>query len=655
MSMVWQNFHFLRPEWLWALLPLVVLVALYRRAQRRQSGWQGVIASHLYQQMVLGKPQKPSFLVANLLAACGLFAILAMAGPTWERLPQPVYQVKAGQVVVMDMSLSMRATDVSPDRLTRARYKAIDLVKALSEGETGLVVYAGDAFIISPLTADYRNLEALIPSLSPEIMPEAGSDPYAGLTLADELLANAGYQQGNIVWITDGVGADQMAELQELLADAKYTVHVLGVGTAQGAPIAQQNGELVKDDRGQIVVPKLIAHRLEQLAGLSGGTYTSIQANDQDIRALTRAIDNNALPAAQAEDGPTRQGDQWQEMGPYLVLMLLPLMAWLFRRGLVLALVAVACLPVTPSPALAQSPATADTPAAADVQLSWWQRAFNNANQQGDLLYEQGAYSQAADTYTDPTLSAAALYQAGDYAAAQAIYSQQDTAEAHYNRANALAQQGQFADAIAAYDEALARQADYPDARHNKQLVEKLLEQQQQQQEQQSEQNQQDSSSGDQEEQQQAGNESSADNQQNSGGESDPSQASGQDGAQDNSTDPAQSGGQQTPPQQPDPADNQRDEQSAQQPGDEPPADKAQTQAAEQERDGQAEQQESAPETAATSASNSLSDAEQENLQRMENLKRRVPDDPAFLLKRKMQLEAQRRQQRRPPADRREW
>ena len=131
--------------------------------------------------------------------------VIGAAGPTVEKLTQLVVSVDKGHVVVMDMSLSMRSTDIAPDRLTRAKFKAIDLVQLINEGEIGLVAYAGDAFTISPLTEDISTLETLIPSLSPEIMPVRGSDAYAGLTLAADLLLQAGYPNGTIYWITDGI------------------------------------------------------------------------------------------------------------------------------------------------------------------------------------------------------------------------------------------------------------------------------------------------------------------------------------------------------------------------------------------------------------------------------------------------------------------
>ncbi|MFC7001984.1 VWA domain-containing protein [Pseudobowmanella zhangzhouensis] len=111
----------------------------------QKSGWHSLIAAHLSQNLLEGKIAAASSSYRWLLAIGWLLAVSALAGPSWQRLPQPVYQLHTGKVLVMDMSLSMRATDIKPDRLTRARYKAIDLINQSAEGEMGLVAYAATA------------------------------------------------------------------------------------------------------------------------------------------------------------------------------------------------------------------------------------------------------------------------------------------------------------------------------------------------------------------------------------------------------------------------------------------------------------------------------------------------------------------------------
>ncbi len=167
--------HFIRPEWLWALIPLMLMLYLLHRNEQQQSSWNKYIAPHLAKVLIstTGDNQKNH---VGLLAFCWFIAVLALSGPALTKHNLPVFETNQGRVIVMDMSLSMYATDLTPNRLTQAKFKATDLLKNLKEGETGLVAYAGEAFIISPLTRDTSTLLNLLPTLTPEIMPVNGSN-----------------------------------------------------------------------------------------------------------------------------------------------------------------------------------------------------------------------------------------------------------------------------------------------------------------------------------------------------------------------------------------------------------------------------------------------------------------------------------------------
>ncbi|MGK0305470.1 MAG: Ca-activated chloride channel family protein [Gammaproteobacteria bacterium] len=604
-------FHFIRPHWLWAIIPLLIIVALIRYVHKQRSGWQSVLASHLYQHLIttagIKKVRPPLF----LLGFCWVLATVALAGPTWERLPQPVYQLNTGKVVLIDMSLSMRATDVKPDRLTRAKYKAIDLVNAITEGETGLVAYAGDAFTISPLSSDAQNLTTLIPSLTPEIMPVVGSDPALGLQAAIELLTNAGYQQGEIFWITDGVANQQMKEINEIFNDSMFRLSVLAVGTEEGAPIQLVNGELLKDSRGAIVVPKLTVNNLKSLSRSSGGRYAPMQSDDSDINYLIEQSLIEQDPTKDEEAKQEKFGDKWQEMGPYLLLLILPFAAYSFRRGIVTLVLIGVLMP-------AYSP---------QARADWWQDMWKTPDQQAMQAYKKNQYEQAANTFNDNLWQGTAHYKNADYQAALESFSHveptdKNYADATYNAGNALAQLGEIDQAIAAYDKVLEQQPQHEEALANKTLLEKLKEQQKQQQDQ----------SGEQPEDQEDGQQD---------GEKQDEQQDGEQGEQ--SQDPQQGDNSEQSESESQESEQQSQAEQEKQEAEQQQADQAEAEKrkSEQEQQAQAMQQ----------GEEELTDEQREQMQRMQNLLNRVPDDPAFLLKRKMQIESQQRKRERLPTN----
>ncbi|REL26160.1 VWA domain-containing protein [Thalassotalea euphylliae] len=631
------EFHFIRPLWLLALIALPVIVWLIKRLQVSHSSWSSILPPHLAARMMeQGGPSKG----LSVIPACVMYAlaILALAGPTWQKLPQPVYQVERGSVIVMDMSYSMYATDLSPNRLTRARFKAVDLLDSLNEGDIGLVAYAGDAFVISPLTQDINNIKLLLPSLSPELMPALGSNPLAALDLAQQMLANAGHVEGDIYWFTDGIDQEDIRDLNDWSAQYPHTVNILGIGSRQGAPIKLPNGELLKDDRGAIVVPRLSDQYLYGVAGKSSGEYQTIRNDNADVEALINnaklAQEKNESPEELASSeqnlGDQNLGDQWQEAGPYLLVAVLLLLLPYFRRGVLLGLLPAALLLTPSEQALALD----------------WQSLWQTKDQQGQKAFDQQAFEQAAKTFNDPMWKGSAMYKAGDFQGAAKAFAELDSAQGYYNQGNALAKMQQFDEAINAYEQALAMSPEHSDAKANKALIEELKNQQQNQQNSDNDSEQNADNSSDKESQQQ-GDDSQGDQSQNqqdqqSDAEQNNEQSSDQqDSAQQNSDQQnnAQENNEQNNSQQ----DQSPPDSGSQQPE---PSDSENTPENEQAGDPQAQQSQAPEETNQQAQAGSLGDPQdQEQAQKHQQLLKKVTDDPYLLLRNKMQLEYQKRRQ----------
>ena len=191
MTDILANFHFLRPMWLLALLPGLLMAFFLWRQRRRGGTWHQVIDQNLLPYLIdtqqSGSKSAPLF----LLLVTWLLASIALAGPTWTRLPQPTQQSSDALIILLDLSPSMNAADVEPSRIVRARRKLTDVLAARAEGMSALIAYAGDAHVVTPLTDDADTIIEMLPALDPDIMPVAGSNLLAAAAPATGLIANA--------------------------------------------------------------------------------------------------------------------------------------------------------------------------------------------------------------------------------------------------------------------------------------------------------------------------------------------------------------------------------------------------------------------------------------------------------------------------------
>ncbi|MEE4175064.1 MAG: VWA domain-containing protein [Xanthomonadales bacterium] len=459
--------HFIRPAWLLALPLAVILPWLWRHLRRPSGDWARICDPHLLRWLSVGEgaeqPRGIGPWVAGLVLAV---ASVSLAGPSWQRLPDVSFAAQDARVVVVDLSQSMLAEDLRPSRLTRARFRLTDLMQDTTEGQVGLVAFAGDAYVVSPLTSDTNTIANMLPALRPDVVPVAGSRADRGLALAAELLERTGLGGGEILLVTDSA-TPGVAALARDLADRAIITSVLAVGTTDGAPIPSGSG-FVTDSQGNVVIARLDLDALRAVADAGGGRLSVLDSGPGSVSPW-RASDGTEF--ARRDEG---LGDRWRDAGPWLLLILLPLIAFGFRRGLLFSGVPV--LPALLVPAL-----LAPAPAQAGFWDDLWQRRDQQA--QDALAAEDPA--QAARLARDPRIAGEAWYRTGEYGRAAESWSDTEGAEAagtHYNRGNALALAGDLDAAIAAYDEALARNPDMEDALYNKALVEQLKQQQEQQQ-----------------------------------------------------------------------------------------------------------------------------------------------------------------------------
>ncbi|MDX2413063.1 MAG: VWA domain-containing protein [Woeseiaceae bacterium] len=572
------EFHFLRPDWLWAL-PLVIAVVILLAYRKLGAGnWQNVVDPALAPFVLSRSAKRRSDYRWMLLGIGGVLAVIALAGPAWQRIEQPVFRSDQALVVALDLSRSMDARDLAPSRLIRARLKILDLLEKRGSGQTALIVYSSNAFTVTPLTTDTDTIAALVNSVSTDIMPSRGSYPIAALEKGRQLLQQAGAGAGEILLITDGGSSPAAERVARDLKASGYSLSVLAVGTTEGAPIPRASGGFVTDQSGQIAVPKLEEHSLRALAVAGGGRFATLTTDDRDLGTL---LSGEAVQRATGDESLAT--DRWREEGPWLVFLLLPLAAMAFRRGWVL-LVALAILPLS-------------QPAEASI----WDDIWMTRDQQAQRKLRQGEAADAVELFESPDWLAVAQYRAQDYAESAAAFAENEDTQSLYNLGNALARQGELESAIDAYEQVLEIDPDDADAEYNRDLLAQLLEQQQQEQEQQQE---------------------SSDQQ----GEGEQSESDGE--SQESSDSESDSEG------EPQESDSQRDEQEASQEDLDALQEELQRAAEE------AQQNEEMPQQLTQEELEALR-REQEQQQAMEQWLRRIPNDPGGLLRRKFRYQYQ--------------
>jgi len=329
-NMTLTEFHFLRPYWFFALIPLGLIVWRLSRQLYRAENWRAACDEHLLQHLITQNNIKQSFTPFLLVALAWLLTIIALAGPTWSRLPQPVYQSQNARIILLDLNQSMFAQDIKPNRLARTKYKLLDMLKQLDDGQTGLIAFTSEPYVVSPLTQDTRTIASMVPVLTPNIMPVQGSNISAALEKAADLFKQANIREGQIFLMTDSTPDQQDEQVATKLAREGYETSVLGIGTVQGAPIPKQQGGFVTSGNGQTSIAKLNVVALQSLAESGDGRYATFTNSNQDLSyilkpALVQHLSNAKKTKAVA--------DIWRDEGRWLILLILPLALLAFRRG----------------------------------------------------------------------------------------------------------------------------------------------------------------------------------------------------------------------------------------------------------------------------------------------------------------------------------
>lgn len=411
-----------RPWFLLAALPLAVFLwRQWRLPGSAAPQWEKVVDAHLLPHLLRVGRQRSETGQRLRLGTAAILAIVALAGPSVDTQQGTAFRHEATRLLVVDLS---PPTGEAVADLEDIKRKILDLLQAMPEGNTGLIVYAGEPYLVVPPTSDPANVALFVRELSGDALPVPGNRPEYALSLAGRSLANSPRGKGEIIWMTT---APPLKLHLDRLPHARLAIWSLPAGGTPSPGPGAQAALRVRFSEDQ-----------SDIASLGAFLATGVRETEQASVARRKAI------------------------GYWLLLPLLLLLAPGIRQGRAGLLIGPALLTTLLLPVPAD--AGASYPALLADRLAW--RHFRD----GDVL-------QASRLFRDASWRAAANYRLGQYAAAADDWARLDDPVAHYNRGNTLARQGRYLEALDAYDRSLAQRPDDADTRHNRDLVERLLRQ----------------------------------------------------------------------------------------------------------------------------------------------------------------------------------
>lgn len=326
-----MTFHFIRPWWLLALFPFVSLVVIIWRLRVANGSWQQQCDPHLLNHLLVKGHSHRFAWNSILLCLAGILCIFALAGPAWIHKKQPIYRHSNAHMIVLDVSDSMNAQDISPTRLQQAKYKVLDLLKRVHEGQTGMLVFSRYPFVVSPLTEDSNTIAAMVPVLETNLVPVQGERLSLAIKKAGELLEQSGVSHGDIILMTDSHANQTAIHEAARMRHKGYRTFVLGVGGPKATPITLASGSLKKDNHGGIILNKLDTHSLKNLATAGGGRYVAFSTDNSDIKSLLTLTDSKQ--SIQSSSNRAQSKVLWVDEGHWFIWILLLIAACAFRRG----------------------------------------------------------------------------------------------------------------------------------------------------------------------------------------------------------------------------------------------------------------------------------------------------------------------------------
>ena len=447
------HFHFLRPWWFLALIPLLITLRYLWAARNPMGKWRKTIAPHLLQVMLV-RHGRASWFNPVSVSVCSVFLlIVALAGPSWQQQPSLFSEDIAALVIALDASSSMQQEDIQPSRLERAKQKVQDLLALRPGGRVGLIVYAGTAHSVIPLSNDPDVVNNFLNAVVTDMMPRKGKFPEKALPIADQMLRDSPVP-GTILFIGDGISPQTYEDFKKYFSTQPHQLLVLGVGSETQV---SSEGNITN---GTLIPLERVA--LEKLAGGAGGYYQSLTLDKEDVKRLNRRINNYLVIV---DDGSR----PWVDAGYYLLYPFALIMLLWFRKGWTLhwfiALIFVSSFTLPP-PVMAN-----------DSLFSQW-RFFDlwlTPDQQGRYYLEKGDYKTAAERFENIAWRGIAYYRNENFKAAAEMFSRIETTEGYFNLGNALAHSRNYVLAVKTYEKVLKLDPEHAGALKNRDKIQDII------------------------------------------------------------------------------------------------------------------------------------------------------------------------------------
>ncbi len=488
-------------EFVWIVLLVPLLVSFYIWGYKRKRFLLDRFIERSLQDRLLGNVSftKQKIKIATVVVSI-LFLCLALMRPQWGFHWEEIKRDGVDIIIALDVSKSMLATDVSPNRLERAKREIRDLLKIIQGDRVGLIAFAGTSFLQVPLTLDYGAIQIFLDDLDTDLIPTPGTAIADAINKSVESFDQKDKQSRVLILITDGEDheGDPIAASEEAKKQS-VKIYSIGIGGEEGAPIPDAGGGFKKDSKGEMILTSLDEKSLQKIALNTGGSYVRSVTGDLDLEQIYRDI-TTKVESKELKSGKRKRFEerfQWPLLVAIFLLMFEILYVDRKKRRSIFPFFIFLFLTINTASA----------------------SFFSGAEKEAERAYDSGNFDTAITNFLDAKITnpndsrlkfnlANSYYKKGDYEKAanlfqdSAMYGEKSlSAKSYYNLGNVAYQTGKLQEAVEMYKKTLEINPDDQDAKYNLEFVReeikrRLEEQKKRQEQQQQEQQQQDKQQG---------------------------------------------------------------------------------------------------------------------------------------------------------------